>query len=90
MTDEQQKDDGLIRCDACPVLCRIRPGRAGACDRYANVAGKLTRTDPLVVAQKVLDEHGAMVPFATAAIHWDGQVISQAPTFLTGIGATTT
>ena len=20
--------DGVIRCDACPVLCRIRPGRA--------------------------------------------------------------
>ena len=35
-----------MRCDACPVLCRIRPGRAGACDRYANVDGKLVRVDP--------------------------------------------
>jgi hypothetical protein len=25
-----------IRCDACPVLCYIRPGMTGACDRYAN------------------------------------------------------
>ena len=25
------KADGIVRCDACPVLCRIRPGRAGAC-----------------------------------------------------------
>ncbi len=84
------KDDGLIRCDACPVLCRIREGRSGACDRYANLAGKLIRTDPMVVAQKVLDEKGEMVPFATAARSWDGSLISQAPTFLTGIGATTT
>ena len=22
------RDEGLVRCDACPVLCRIRPGRA--------------------------------------------------------------
>ena len=80
----------LIRCDACPVLCRIRPGKVGACDRYANVEGKLTRTDPLILAQKVLDEKGQMVPFATAVADWDGSVVSQAPTFVTGIGATTT
>ena len=36
--------DGIIRCDACPVLCRIRPGRAGACSRYANDNGVLVRT----------------------------------------------
>ena len=89
MADEK-RNDGLIRCDACPVLCRIRPGKAGACDRYANQDGTRVRTDPLVVAQKVLDENGAMVPFATAAADWDGQLISQAPTFVTGIGATTT
>ena len=39
-------DEGIIRCDACPVLCRIRPGRAGACARYANQDGLLIRTDP--------------------------------------------
>jgi hypothetical protein len=72
------------------VLCRIRDGRTGACDRYANVAGKLVRTDPVVVTQKVLDEAGAVVPFASAMESWDGSLISQAPTFLTGIGATTT
>ncbi|MEE8334750.1 MAG: 6-hydroxynicotinate reductase [Alphaproteobacteria bacterium] len=88
--DDKNSTDGLIRCDACPVLCRIRDGRTGACDRYANIAGKLARTDPLVVAQKVLDEDGEMVPFAIAAPDWDGGLISQAPTFLTGIGATTT
>ncbi|MDE8346136.1 MAG: 6-hydroxynicotinate reductase, partial [Acidocella sp.] len=35
-----------IRCDACPVMCYIKPGMAGACDRYANHDGTLTRTDP--------------------------------------------
>ena len=91
MSDSAEKqDDGLIRCDACPVLCRIRDGKTGACDRYGNFGGKLVRMDPLVVAQKVLDDKGAMVPFATAAQSWDGSLISQAPTFLTGIGATTT
>ena len=30
-----------IECNACPVLCQISPGRAGACDRYANHAGTL-------------------------------------------------
>ncbi len=88
--DDSNGEVGLIRCDACPVLCRIRPGKAGACDRYANVDGKLVRTDPLILVQKVLDEKGRMVPFATAAAEWDGSVVSQAPTFVTGIGATTT
>jgi hypothetical protein len=82
--------DGLIRCDACPVLCRIREGRTGACDRYGNEGGRLVRKDPLVVAQKVLDADGEMVPFLAASEAWDGALVSQAPTFLTGIGATTT
>ena len=30
---EAERSAGIVRCDACPVLCRIRPGRAGACDR---------------------------------------------------------
>ena len=44
--------DGIVRCDACPVLCRIRPGRAGACSRYANEDGRLVRTDPVVLLRK--------------------------------------
>ena len=28
---EAERTAGIVRCDACPVLCRIRPGRAGAC-----------------------------------------------------------
>ena len=26
-----------VRCEACPVLCQISPGKLGACDRYGNV-----------------------------------------------------
>ena len=84
------KENGLIRCDACPVLCRIREGMTGACDRYGNFDGKLTRIDPVVVCQKLLDGEGDLVPFAGASETWDGSLISDAPTFLTGIGATTT
>ena len=76
--------DGLITCNACPVLCRIRLGRSGACDRYGNVDGILTRADPLVVTQKVLDDEGQVVPFAAASEDWDGSLVSQAPTFVTG------
>ena len=31
-----------IRCDACPVLCLVKPDDFGACDRYTNIDGKLT------------------------------------------------
>ncbi len=81
--------DGVITCDACPVLCRIRPAKTGACDRYGNVDGTLTRMDPLVVTQKVVDDAGRVVPFLESK-DWDGSLVSQAPTFVTGIGATTT
>ena len=36
-----------VRCEACPVLCQISPGKLGACDRYGNVDGVLTRLDTL-------------------------------------------
>ena len=80
--------DDVVICDACPVLCRIRPGRTGACDRYANADGVLTRTDPVVMARKTLDEDGRMVPFLAG--DWDGDLISKGPAFLTGIGSGTT
>ena len=50
--------EGIVRCDACPVLCRIRPGRAGACARYANENGQLVRTDPVLLMQRTLEEGG--------------------------------
>ena len=69
---KENKDDGLIRCDACPVLCRIRPEKTGACNRYGNFSGKLTRLDPVVVVQKALDDKSEVVPFVTASENWDG------------------
>jgi hypothetical protein len=81
---------GNVRCDACPVLCIIRPGKTGACDRYANEAGQLTRVDPLVVAQQVREQGGAMVRFLDRASSWEGEVLADAPVFVTGVGAGTT
>ncbi|MBV1693523.1 MAG: 6-hydroxynicotinate reductase [Hyphomicrobiales bacterium] len=66
--------DGIIRCDACPVLCRIRPGRQGACARYANDNGRLVRTEPVVLLER---------PASAPAD-------APAQTFVTGIGAGTT
>ncbi len=80
--------DGIVRCDACPVLCRIRPGRSGACGRYANEDGALVRTDPVLFAERVGDEGGALVPFAEG--EWDGGAGPRVETFVTGIGAGTT
>jgi hypothetical protein len=82
--------DLKIRCDACPVLCNIRPGRTGACDRYGNQDGQLLRTDPVLLARRVADQNGAMVPFLENGPDWDGQLISQSDTFITGIGSGTT
>jgi hypothetical protein len=82
--------DGIVRCDACPVLCRIRPGRAGACDRYANVEGTLIRTDPVVFMERAADAGTPLVPFAGQAEDWDGRILSPERTFVTGIGAGTT
>lgn len=90
--DPKLKGDDIVRCDACPVLCRIRNGRTGACDRYANEAGKLVRTDPLVLMDKLVenDDGGAVVPFLNREGAWEGKITSDSPVFVTGVGATTT
>jgi hypothetical protein len=80
--------DGIVRCDACPVLCRIRPGRAGACSRYANQNGSLVRTDPVLFAERTVEAGGELVPFADA--DWDGNAGPHVETFVTGIGSGTT
>jgi hypothetical protein len=72
----------IVRCDACPVLCRIRRGQSGACDRYANVAGRLTRLDPLLVLEKT----DKAVPFLDGKPWRD----DMSRVFVTGVGATTT
>jgi hypothetical protein len=55
---------GKIRCDACPVMCIIKDGQAGACDRYANHGGQLARVDPHILLNRTLSQGGSVVPFA--------------------------
>lgn len=76
-----------IRCDACPVMCYIAPGQTGACDRYANDAGRIVRTDPVVMLSRTVAEGGRIVPFALR--DWDGDPMP-ADTVVTGIGSGTT
>jgi len=80
--------EGIVRCDACPVLCRIRPQRVGACARYANENGQLVRTDPVLLMQRTLDAGGKVTHFAGS--EWDGAPLDPARTFVTGVGAGTT
>ena len=77
-----------VRCEACPVLCQISPGKLGACDRYGNVDGVLTRTDTVHLLRRA----GAEVVEWQAAHdgRWDGALLDDAPVFVSGIGSGTT
>jgi hypothetical protein len=77
-------DPGIVTCDACPVLCRIRLGKTGACDRYGNIGGALTRMDPFTVAVRAPE----LIRFA--GDDWTGNPIAAKDLFVTGIGAGTT
>jgi hypothetical protein len=90
VTDIQSPPDDKIRCDACPVMCYIKPGMLGACDRYANRDGELIRVDPHVLLERTVVEGGAVVPFLEQAADWDGYILGAPTTFVTAIGAGTT
>jgi 6-hydroxynicotinate reductase len=87
MTETQQDK---IRCDACPVLCYIREGLRGACDRYANAGGRLVRVDPHILIERTVEEGGRLVPFLDRSKDWDGSIVARPGTFVTAIGAGTT
>ena len=76
---------GIIRCDACPVLCRIKPAMTGACDRYANHDGKLVRLDPIVVTERALDAEKPVVSFAESSADWDGDILATGENFSLGL-----
>src|SRR5256886_5219236 len=78
-----------IRCDACPVMCYIKPGAAGACDRYANHDGQLVRVDPHIVLERTVEHGGRVVPFQAGG-DWDGKIVNQPDVFVTAIRAGTT
>ena len=82
--------DDAIRCDACPVLCYIKPGRTGSCDRYGNHDGKLVRLDPHVVLDRAVERGDSLVPFLERSHDWNGTLMSHGETFVTAIGAGTT
>ncbi len=82
--------DDKIRCDACPVLCYIRPGMTGACDRYANRDGELVRVDPHVLLERTLQDGGEVVPFMIPAREWSGDILNAPTPIVTAIGAGTT
>ncbi len=79
-----------IRCDACPVMCYIKPGALGACDRYGNRDGHVVRLDPLVILEHAAGEGQPAVPFAGEAEHWNGGLVDESRRFVTAIGAGTT
>lgn len=81
--------DDRIRCDACPVMCYIKPGLTGACDRYANDGGTLVRVDPHVVLAQGLAQGQDVVAFLDRDSEWDGDMVG-GPPFVTAIGAGTT
>jgi hypothetical protein len=86
-------ENGKIRCDACPVMCYISEGRAGACDRYANEGGELVRVDPLTIIDGTLAQGGKVVPFLPkddSGEEWNGDIVHAEKPFVTAIGAGTT
>jgi 6-hydroxynicotinate reductase len=84
LLDAKTVEPGIVTCDACPVLCRIRPGKTGACDRYGNIEGTLTRMDPLTLVTRLPE----LVRFA--GDDWSGNPIAAKDVFVTAIGAGTT
>jgi len=77
-----------IRCEACPVMCYVAEGRAGACDRYANHEGRIIRLDPLTILDARIHKGDAVKPFLLA--DWDGDTVTGDPPFVSAIGAGTT
>jgi hypothetical protein len=78
-----------VVCNACPVLCQISEGRTGACDRWGNFNGVLTRVDPVVLFRKVTGTSGEITGFLESQ-DWDGSVVSEGPVFVSGVGSGTT
>jgi hypothetical protein len=91
MAERRDKPE-KIRCDACPVLCYIAEGRSGACDRYANHAGKLVRLDPLTIIENAVESGAKTVPFLkdNQGTDWDGDIVQSSRPFITAVGAGTT
>ncbi|WP_439140999.1 6-hydroxynicotinate reductase [Planktotalea sp.] len=89
MTETTRVKPEKIRCDACPVMCFIAEGKAGACDRYANHSGELVRLDPLTVIERGAPAV-AFLDQGNNAQDWNGDILQGSRTFVTAVGAGTT
>ncbi len=80
-----------VECNACPVLCQISRGKAGACDRYANADGVLVRVDPVLLLRRAgAGDGAAVVPFVADGHDWTGDLLPGTDVFVTGVGSSTT
>lgn len=83
-----------VECNACPVLCQITEGRTGACDRWGNVEGVLTRIDPVILMRR--PEPPAVGNDAESAIQLGGspsgstELVPETDLFVSGVGSGTT
>ncbi len=89
VTPPKKPSDEKLRCDACPVMCYIAEGRTGACDRYGNFGGRITRCDPVTILEHAAGEGDAVVPFEGEA-PWDGELVNTKRRFVSAVGAGTT
>ncbi len=87
-TMEAKVQGEKIRCDACPVMCYIAEGRTGACDRYANLGGRIIRSDPLTILDKRIAAGDEVRPFLPR--DWNGELFPDDQLTVTAIGAGTT
>lgn len=88
MAEKRTELPAKIRCDACPVMCYVAEGKAGACDRYANIEGQIIRVDPLTLLDARIEAGDEVKPFLSA--EWDGNLVEDGKTFVTAVGAGTT
>lgn len=51
-----------VRCQSCPVECRIQPGFEGACRRYTNINGVLVRNRSLVTETMLTAVNPPLLP----------------------------
>src|SRR5690606_34325854 len=87
-----------VECNACPVLCQITEGRTGACDRWGNVDGVLTRIDPVILMRR--PEGPAALPsaqpdsgpavVAAPADTGSAELAPETDLFVSGVGSGTT
>lgn len=88
-----------VECNACPVLCQITEGRTGACDRWGNVEGVLTRVDPVILMRRPVQSSDASLGGTGASASLEQGAATPTPKtdldpetdlFVSGVGSGTT